>query len=177
MIVGWVLGSSLDANLLACRGILSAALWAKDAGYKLICPENNGAEAAWVPDLAILSAKTLWTLTSHLRGSNANATQSHVGRRVLSQVLTWPMSRDMKVPSGFRAASGGHNLLMSGPPGAGKSYSLLFTGLLPPLNPQEALDVTRIHSLAGTLKGKLIRQRPFVGPITLPAWLPLWGVV
>ncbi|MGE0109856.1 MAG: YifB family Mg chelatase-like AAA ATPase [Bdellovibrionales bacterium] len=168
----------LDGALASVAGVLPAAMAAYGAEKGLICPDANGGEAVWAgEDLDVLAAPTLLSLINHFKGL---------------QVLARPLARlqehnqgsslDLKDIKGQETAkralevvaSGGHNLLMIGPPGSGKSMlASRLPDLLPPLAPDEALDVSMIHSLAGLLEGgKLLRRRPYRDPhhsATLPA--------
>ncbi len=160
---------ALDGTLAAVPGALPAAVMANSHGLGLICPEPNGAEAAWAGDLPLLAPRTLVGLINHFKGT---------------QVLSRPEAGDLVDPLGAgpdlsdvrgqesakRAleicAAGGHNLLMVGPPGSGKSMlAARLPGLLPPLDARELLDVSMIHSVAGLLeRGALTRARPFRSP-------------
>ncbi len=165
-----VLGElSLDASIRAVAGVLPAAMHASANDNRLICPQVCGGEAAWAGDIEILAPHNLLQLINHIKGT---------------QVLSQPEARlnDMdarKIPdlsevkgqeTAKRAleitAAGGHNLLMIGPPGSGKSMlASCLPGILPPLSPREALEVSMIHSLAGTLpEGGILRHRPYRDP-------------
>jgi magnesium chelatase family protein len=168
---------ALDGRVSPVAGVLPAAIHAHAHDRGLICPAAAGGEAAWVKGLEVLAAPSLVELVNHFKGS---------------QVLTPPEPRaeagtapggpdfaDIKGQESAKraleiAASGGHNLLMMGPPGAGKSMlAARLPGLLPPLDPAEALEVSMIHSLAGALTdGAILRRRPFRDPhhsASLPA--------
>lgn len=159
---------SLDGHILKTLGGLSAALYAKSVDKGLMCAEESGAEAAWVGGLNVLCAKHLLQFMNHFKGSQVLSPPTPVMQE------NKPPLRDMKSISGQKiakralevSAAGGHNLLMIGPPGAGKTLlSETFPSILPPLTPEESLEVTSIHSLAGTLKnGQLMRARPFRNP-------------
>jgi magnesium chelatase family protein len=158
----------LDGGVAPVAGILPAAINAVARGKGLICPAATGGEAAWAgDDLRILAAPSLLAIVNHFKGS---------------QILSRPAPRLQAPddPAGFRdlkdvkgqetakralevAAAGGHNLLMVGPPGSGKSMlASRLPGLLPPLDAGEALEVSMIHSVAGQLDGgQLIRRRPY----------------
>lgn len=165
-----VLGElSLDASIRAVAGVLPAAMHASANDNRLICPQACGGEAAWAGDVEILAPHNLLQLINHIKGT---------------QVLSQPEARlnDMdarKIPDLSEvkgqetakraleiAAAGGHNLLMVGPPGSGKSMlASCLPGILPPLSPREALEVSMIHSLAGTLpEGGILRHRPYRDP-------------
>jgi magnesium chelatase family protein len=164
-----VLGElGLDGRINAVAGVLPAAIAASAAGRGLICPAAQGSEAAWAGDLAVLAPASIIALVNHFKG-----------RQTLSQpvaqmepLATHPLDlADIKGQESAKralevAAAGGHNLLMVGPPGAGKSMlAQRLPGLLPPLDPAAALEVSMIHSVAGQLPGgRLMRNRPFRDP-------------
>lgn len=160
---------ALDGTLAAVPGALPAAVMANSHDLGLICPEPNGAEAAWAGDLPLLAPRTLIGLINHFKGTQVLA-RPEPGM-LLDRTDQGPDLRDVRgQESAKRAlevcAAGGHNLLMVGPPGSGKSMlAERLSGLLPPLNARELLDVSMIHSVAGLLeRGKLTRARPFRSP-------------
>ncbi|GBD43878.1 Competence protein ComM [bacterium HR40] len=159
----------LDGSLRPVAGVLPAALAAAERGMSLVCPATCGAEAAWLADsIDILAAANLLELIAHLRGDQLLAPPSPA---LAAEEMQHPDLRDVRGQETAKraleiAAAGGHNLLMIGPPGSGKSMlAVRLVGLLPPLQPYEVLEVGMIHSVGGRLvNGKLPRSRPFRAP-------------
>lgn len=162
----------LDASLRSVTGVLPAAMQAQSLGLGLICPEASGGEAAWAGDLDILAPGHLLQLINHMKGVQvlnrpqpaltAPASESASGYRDLLDVRGQEgAKRALEI-----TAAGGHNLLMIGSPGSGKSMlASCLPGILPPLTPREALETSIVHSLAGSLpEGGLLRQRPYRDP-------------
>jgi len=164
-----VLGElGLDGRIRPVPGVLLAALHASAKNLGLICPEDCGPEAAWAGDVDILAPRDLLTLLNHFKGVQL-LSQPRPGE-VLSE-KSLPDLKDIKGQETAKralevAAAGGHNLLMIGPPGAGKSMlAQRLAGILPPLTPEEALETSMITSIAGEMeKGILRRTRPFRTP-------------
>ncbi|VAV93286.1 MG(2+) CHELATASE FAMILY PROTEIN / ComM-related protein, partial [hydrothermal vent metagenome] len=159
---------SLSGMIAPVTGALPAAMAANGADLGLICPQANGPEAAWAGDVEILAAPSLIALVNHVKG---NEVMVPPVPGALDPGPPVPELRDVRGQEMAKraleiAAAGGHNLLMVGPPGSGKSMlAARLAGLLPPLCSQELLEVSMIHSLAGLLeKGKLTRSRPFRSP-------------
>ena len=168
---------ALDGSLCRVPGVLPAAIAAAAGGRGLICPASCGGEAAWggfehaandEGRQAVLAAPSLLALINHLRGQQtlpapeallAEASASHPDLAEIKGQET--AKRVLEV-----AAAGGHNLLMIGPPGSGKSMlAARLPGLLPPLEPDEALEATMVRSLAGDSgDGRLNRRRAFRDP-------------
>jgi magnesium chelatase family protein len=158
---------ALDGGLANTAGALPAAMAAEGMELALICPGLCGAEAAWSGG-TVLAPENLIALVNHFNGSRP-LTPAKPGP--LIDGVGVPDLRDVKGQEGAKraleiAAAGGHNLLMIGPPGSGKSMlAQRLPGLLPPLSARELLEVSQIHSIAGLLeKGRLSRTRPFRAP-------------
>lgn len=160
---------ALDGGIRAVSGVLPAAVAAAERGLGLICPAASGAEAAWLKgQVEILAAPSLLALINHARGAQALSPPEPA---VASEEGPLPDLKDIKGQETAKraleiAAAGGHNLLLIGPPGAGKSMlAARLVGLLPPLDPAEALEVGMIASAHGRAgDGRLSRRRPFRDP-------------
>jgi magnesium chelatase family protein len=159
---------SLDGTLIPVIGALPAALAAAEADCGLICPAACGAEAAWVGAVQVLAPKSLLALVNHFTGRAALApalpgtVEGAAPLKDLAEVKGQEKAkRALEI-----AAAGRHHLLMVGPPGSGKSMlAARLPGILPPLDPAEALETSMIHSLAGLLdEGGISRARPFRTP-------------
>jgi magnesium chelatase family protein len=159
---------SLDGKITAVAGVLPAALAASESGRGLICPAACGSEAAWAGELEIIAPSSLIALVNHMKGAQVITAPEP---RLSEAMPSVPDLRDVKGQETAKraleiAAAGGHNMLMIGPPGAGKSMlASRLPGLLPPLDAREALEVSMVQSLAGELKdGTISRVRPFRSP-------------
>jgi magnesium chelatase family protein len=148
--------------------VLLAAMHASAHSLGLVCPAAQGSEAAWAGDVEIVAAADLIALLNHFRGSAVlsppppgQAERAPAGPNLVQVKGQETAKRALEI-----AAAGGHNLLMTGPPGAGKSLlAACLPGILPELTPSEALEVSMIASVAGTLSGgRLIRTRPYRAP-------------
>ena len=158
-------------------GILPAAIHAASNDNTLICPKACGGEAAWAGDVDILAPDSLLQLINHMKGTQVM--RAPEPKLANDDVISAPNLSSVKGQETAKraleiAAAGGHNLLMIGPPGSGKSMlATCLPGILPSLSPREALDVSMIHSLAGTLpEGGLMKTRPYRDPhhsASLPA--------
>lgn len=159
---------ALDGRVLPSPGVLLAALHASGQDKGLICPAAQGPEARWASGIDVIAAPDLIGLLNHLKGVHRLPAPA--------QGVADPPRRmaDLKQVKGQEtakraleiAAAGGHNLLMTGPPGAGKSLmASCLPGILPELTPAEALEVSMVASVAGTLEdGRISRARPFRAP-------------
>ncbi|TAK98195.1 MAG: ATP-binding protein [Rhodospirillaceae bacterium] len=169
-----VLGElGLDGGIAAVTGVLPAAIAANAADRGLICPGAQGGEAAWAGGTDVLAPRSLLELINHFKGVSVLTPPALAEPAAMTARadLTRPDIKDIKGQESAKramevAAAGGHNMLMIGPPGSGKSMlASRLPGLLPPLSAAEALEVSMIHSLAGQLPGGgILRQRPFRDP-------------
>ena len=160
---------SLDGALRPIHGALPMAIAAKREGRRFVVPIDNVREATLVEGLEVTSARNLaellWAISGH-------------GTLPLPPAVAVPAARescDFKDIAGQEqakraleiAAAGGHNVLLVGPPGSGKTLlARHLPSILPPMQPQEALEVTKIYSVAGLLtdRGTLMTERPFRAP-------------
>ncbi|WP_404400850.1 YifB family Mg chelatase-like AAA ATPase [Pelagibacterium halotolerans] len=165
-----VLGElALDGRVTAVTGILPAAIAANARDMGIICPAPCGAEAAWAgEEIDIIAPPSLLALVNHLAGRQIAARPQPVPALPGN---SGPDLADLRGQETARralevAAAGGHNFLMVGPPGAGKSMlAARLPSILPPLSPRELLDVSMIQSIAGAIKGGQISDiRPFRAP-------------
>lgn len=165
-----VLGElALDGSIAAVTGALPAAIAANTLDKGLICPASSGREAAWASrDLEVLAPKNLLQLANHFKGTQV---LSNPEPAVHKEAGDLPDLRDIIGQETARralevAAAGGHNMLMIGPPGAGKSMlAARLPSILPALAPKELLEVSMINSIAGSLSaGGLSDRRPFREP-------------
>ena len=159
---------SLDGRIAASPGVLLAALHASSLDKGLICPAKQGAEAAWAGQLDVIAAPDLLALLAHLKGSSLVPRPADAGVEELGEGPDLAQVKGQEVAKRALeiAAAGGHNLLMSGPPGSGKSLlAACLPGILPPLRPSEALEVSMVASVAGELgDGRIRRRRPYRAP-------------
>jgi magnesium chelatase family protein len=159
---------ALDGRVVASPGVLVAALHASEAEAGLICPAEQGPEARWASGIPVLAPRDLSSLLAHLKGSLV------LPEPVRGGIADAPPAPDLAQVKGQEtakraleiAAAGGHNLLMVGPPGSGKSLlASCLPGILPELTPAEALEVSMVQSVAGALEaGRISRARPFRAP-------------
>jgi magnesium chelatase family protein len=159
---------SLDGSLNAVAGVLPAAIAASAAELGLICPAAQGGEAAWAGGIQVLAAADLLSLINHFRGLQVLSPPDPAGLAEPGLVPDMAEVRGMETAKRALeiAAAGGHNLLLIGPPGAGKSMlAARLPGLLPDLTPREALEVSMVHSVAGMLDGgRLVKRPPYREP-------------
>ena len=160
---------ALDGTLNPVTGALPAAIHAHQHGLqRIFVPAANGPEAAWAGEVDVFAPTNLLQLVEHLRGHKA---LSPCTPNLQTDTTPLPDFAEVKGQETARrvaeiAAAGGHNLLLQGPPGAGKSLlARRLPAILPPLTSQEALETSMIHSVAGLLpESGLLTRRPFRDP-------------
>lgn len=166
---------SLDGAIQPIKGVLPMAIQAKKEGFtKMIVPLANAREAAIVSELEVIGIQTLKELVDYLNGGlEITATQVDVRTEFKKNQSTSPVDfEDVKGQAKIKraleiAAAGGHNIILIGPPGAGKTMlAKRFPTILPPLSLNESLETTKIHSVSGLLKSSdsLVFERPFRAP-------------
>lgn len=163
---------SLDGKLRSVPGVLAVAIKAREKGIKeLYVPFKNAQEAALVTGIKIFPAHSLRQILEHLIGVKLLRARAAVNPEKILQ--NTPSSLDMKDVAGQElakraleiAAAGGHNVLLSGPPGSGKTLlARAMAGILPDLNVDEVLELTKIYSIAGKLTENFISSRPVRSP-------------
>ncbi len=162
---------SLEGTVRHSRGVLPMAATARQKGFKRIfVPVSDAAEAALIPDVEVIPVASVRDLYLHLIGQLAIPAQPHVE----ADVAAIQAATDFKEIKGQEhvkraleiAAAGGHNVIMIGPPGAGKTLlARAMPGILPGMSVDEALEVTRIYSVADSLPPEMmVRTRPFRAP-------------
>jgi magnesium chelatase family protein len=165
---------ALGGGLRPVRGILAAAMLAKAKGMTLLCPKANVAEACLVEGCRVIGLESITQALRHLRGEETLPPEPH---RSYDELLTDPPAvldlRDVRGQAHVKralevAAAGGHNLLLLGPPGSGKSMvAKRLPTILPPMSFEEALETTRVHSVRGELLDNrlgILALRPFRAP-------------
>lgn len=165
---------SLDGSLQPVRGALPMVISASEHGIAdVILPEGNAAEVACIQGIRVYPARSLHQVVEHLKGKTPiNAQEQRCYDEILSQAHCPVDLSQVQGQLGARralevAAAGGHNMLMIGVPGSGKTMlARCLPGILPPLTFEEALETTRIHSIAGKLASGqgLMATRPFCAP-------------
>jgi magnesium chelatase family protein len=164
---------SLDGRLKPTRGVLPIALASRDAGLALILPQENAKEAAVVQGLTIYPAKRLEQVAEFLVGREELQPEPCRSPELGAPALAYEWDfREVKGQEAAKramlvAAAGGHNLLMAGPPGAGKTMlARCLPGILPPLTFEEALETSKVYSVMGRLPAgqALVAARPFRSP-------------
>ncbi|MBI5192064.1 MAG: YifB family Mg chelatase-like AAA ATPase [Nitrospirae bacterium] len=165
---------SLDGRIKPVRGALSIAILAKDKGFKgLLIPESNAAEAGLIKDINIYGVESLSQVISFFNNSiNLNSSRTDVEKffsepDINAEDLSDVKGQDYAKRALEVAAAGGHNILMIGPPGSGKTMlAKRFTTILPQMRFDEVIETTKLYSLTGSLNSKmpLLAVRPFRVP-------------
>jgi magnesium chelatase family protein len=166
---------SLDGTLRPIKGALPIAIEARKKGFKgFILPKENATEAAIVDNIDVIGVENIKEAIDHLEGTKVIEPLDYDTRDIFFHDLDTVDSdfADVQGQENIKrameiAAAGGHNVIMIGPPGAGKTMlAKRLSSILPPLSLHEALETTKIHSVAGKLgeNGKLISKRPFRSP-------------
>lgn len=165
---------SLDGTIQRTKGVLAIALQAKAEGFKgLIVPKENAPEAAIVAGLEIYGVQNIHEVIALLNGKGTIEKTATIGPEAFDQLACQTnldfsdVKGQMHVKRAFEiAAAGAHNLILIGPPGAGKSMlAKRLPSILPPLTLEEALETTKIHSVAGKKRQDgIVTQRPFRKP-------------
>lgn len=159
---------ALDGTVLAVPGVLPTAVQAAAHQKKFICPYANASEAAWIENLEIIPVPNLISLVNHFKGTQVLQPPSIKPPKPLAYPFDFQDVKGQETAKRVLeiAATGGHNVLLVGPPGAGKSMlASRLPSILPPLTAMEALELSMIYSVAGLLpNGELMVQRPFRDP-------------
>ncbi len=169
MIVMGELG--LDGSIARVNGVLPAAMKAFEDNCGVICPAECGGEAAWAGDIQIIAPLSIMALINHVRGTQVIAQPIASGVEETNNLEKLPDMLDIKGQESAKralevAAAGGHNMLMIGPPGSGKSMlASRLLSILPDMSVMEALEHSMVASIAGELKGgRISKRRPFRDP-------------
>ncbi|MCE2716436.1 MAG: YifB family Mg chelatase-like AAA ATPase [Pseudomonadota bacterium] len=167
---------TLDNRILRVPGVLPAALLAGECYKGIICPKDCGAEASWAGEVRVLAPRSVLELIKHFKNEIIlSQPEPKLEKEDINILDMQEVKAQRYAKRGLEiAAAGGHNVLMIGPPGAGKSMlAARMPGILPKLTPKEALEVTVVHSLSGiTPSDGLVKTRPFRAPhhsASLPA--------
>ncbi len=185
---------SLDGNLRRINGVLPIVSEAKNRGFEeIFLPKDNAIEAALVSDIKVYGADNLKEIINHLNEKsveNGNSKEKAIRKKIEQQKQTEIILENDEFITDFSeikgqetakrgleiAAAGGHNIAMYGPPGTGKTMlAKAFAHILPPLSFDEILEITSIHSIAGTLKKEIITKSPVRSPHHTSSYVSIVG--
>ena len=174
---------ALDGSLRPIKGVLALCEKAVEKGFtEIYVPIGNGAEAALIDNIKVFETDSLTNIVEHLEGKNLIEEVPKTkfeNTDELNFLDFYDVRGQESAKRGLEiAAAGSHNALMIGPPGTGKTMlARAFASILPPLSKAEALEVTKIHSIAGALKTteEIIRSRPFRNPHHTSSYVSLVG--
>ena len=176
---------ALDGKIRPIKGVLSLAKNAKSAGFEeIFLPKANAKEAALIDGIKIFGCEKLEDITNHFDKENAIALEKQPKTEIDADNFPSEILFDFSDIKGQEtakrgleiAAAGGHNVMMSGPAGTGKTMlAKAFASILPPLSFEEILETTSIHSVAGALNGDFVLERPFRSPHHTSSYVALVG--
>lgn len=174
---------SLDGKIRPVRGVLLAAREAKRTGFsEIFVPKENAREAALIRGIAVFSVHTLHELLEHVSGVCQIAREKETNPGMPSAISTTAIDfSDVRGQESAKraleiAAAGGHNIAMWGPPGTGKTMlARACSGILPPLDFEDIVEVTGIHSVAGALLEDAIVHAPFRSPHHTSSYVSIVG--
>jgi len=174
---------ALDGSVRHVNGVLPLAMFARAQGWKrMFVPVADALEASLVEGVTVYPVRDLAQLVEHVRGTQLIA--PYVRPPAWNEELRTDYEMDMALIKGQEfakraleiAAAGAHNILMSGPPGSGKTLlARTLSSILPRLHEDEALEVTKIYSVAGRLEGTVVKTRPFRSPHHTASGIALVG--
>lgn len=162
---------ALDGSLRPIKGAINITETAKTAGIKkVIIPTQNINQATLINGIEVIGASSLKELYLHLKSELTISMQSLENNRDTNHQSPQHLLDDIYGQEQAKralviAVAGRHNLLLNGPPGAGKTMlAKTITGLMPDLTPEERIAVTKLHSIAGEIDGEIVKERPFRAP-------------